>query len=257
MKKLTLLSLFFLAAGVFAGCSTPNERFQRAWYSVAPRIKQVRKPGRELADFAGEFHAQLDLAERYGGARIVYFGDSNAEYAARRRIMRQFNEVAVNLGIGGTATDDWVEFFESPAGQSVLQRIRAPGVLAVLSIGGNDILQNRRRNTAVNFRRLRTWLPNSLIILIPAVHSEALQSTLGRRPAEIRGEIRVVNALAGSIWQQDVIDTETALRGAGSTAAAPGILRDAVHYSPAAFSLIIRTVNEYFRVAFARKSGNS
>lgn len=254
MKNRILLVASTLFAAVFLdSCVSPNQRFQKVWYDgVRPGVRTPGSPGRTMADFTREFNAQLDLAERYGGPRIILIGDSNAEYAARRRIMRRFDTVAVNLGIGGTATDDWVGFFRSAAGAQILRRITMPGRLVVISLGGNDILQNRRKRTAANYAVLRSMLPQSLLVLIPAVHAEALRGATGRSPAELRADIERVNRSGTSLWGERVIDTATALRAPGSGSAAPGILRDAVHYSPAAFDLIIQTVNQYVKNSMRR-----
>jgi GDSL-like Lipase/Acylhydrolase family len=246
--KLKHLLILLLPALLACGSFSPNTRFQKVWYDVErPRVALVRSPARTLSDYTAEFRAQLELAELYGGPRVVLIGDSNAEYAARREIMTEFETVAVNLGVGGSATDDWVKYFNTEPGGSIRERLQKPGVVTVLSIGGNDILQGRNRNTAANYARLRTWFPDSIIILIPPVYTDFVALTTGRPAPKIKNEIDGVNLMAAQLWGVRLIDTATALRLPGSEAPVPGVLRDAVHYSPAAYDLIVRTVNAMVR----------
>lgn len=247
MKKIKMISAALLVALLAPACMTPNQRFQKAWYDGARHVYRVpRTEARSIAEMDGEFRAQLALADRYGGARVIYLGDSNAEYAARRRTMAKFDEVAVNIGVGGTATDDWTRYFEQ-AGAPLRERIRASGALVLISLGGNDVLQDRLHRTTANYRKLRAWFPRSMVVLIPPIHVEGMFRATGKSRSRVRSEIEQVNRSAAAVFGADVIDTGAAFRAPGGEAHG-GVMRDPIHFSDLAYQIIIETANEYLKL---------
>ena len=118
-----------------------NKLFQYAW-QLAKRLS-TRKTGLglNLADYKNRIIPQIKLARLFGKIDLIVLGDSNAENLNTIDNMIQLGQglsgVSINIGIGGTRVDQWVQFLESVDGIEVLQAIREFSPIVIVNIGGD------------------------------------------------------------------------------------------------------------------------
>lgn len=224
-----------------------NKLFQYAW-QLAKRLS-TRKTGSglNLADYKNRIIPQIRLARLFGKIDLIVLGDSNAENLNTIDDMTQLGEglsgVSINVGIGGTRVDQWVQFLESVDGLEVLQAIREFKPIVIVNIGGNNALQQRMEGLGNWFDRLIGLLPNAYGCLCPPIHLSYLQGVADTQKLKIN--VATVNGEIARVFKTRCIDLYTPFLSNGGEAYIT-VLQDAVHFSDEA--------DRKVRIPFLRKA---
>jgi hypothetical protein len=135
----------------------------------------------------------LQWAKILTDLNCAIIGDSNAEELKDYESMRRFAKPSVNLGVGGTRTDTWLEFLcNTPKGSQVLEIIREiPNVL--LNIGGNNILQGKFDILETELKALNGLIKNPVFITIPYIYADLTSKLIGKSKDAILNEIVLAN----------------------------------------------------------------
>ncbi len=208
-----------------------NKLFQYAWRVAKGFLPRKTGSGLNLADYKNRIIPQIKLARLFGKIDLIVLGDSNAENLNTVSNMVQLGEglfgVSVNIGIGGTRVDQWVQFLESVDGLDVMQAIREFSPIVIVNIGGNNALQNRMEGISNWFDRLIILLPISSGCLCPPIHASLLKDVTDVQKLKMR--VATVNAEIMSSFQ-DCIDLYTPFLSSNGEAYIT-VLEDAVHFS--------------------------
>lgn len=185
---------------------------------------------------------QMRLASLFGGAKFIVIGDSNAEnlntYPKRMRFAKEFG-ICVNIGIGGTRADSWVEFFTATTEGNQIYRMflamweKDRTIKVLFNIGGNNILQSKMDVVEGSLKKLYQLFPMSYNCLIPPIHLSLLEQIgcgVYTRRGLIDGVDRV-NNLIKTYWGKNTIDTYTPFMDKDTREAFLFVLQDAVHFS--------------------------
>lgn len=209
-----------------------NKLFQYAW-QLAKRLS-TRKTGSglNLADYKNRIIPQIRLARLFGKIDLIVLGDSNAENLNTIDDMVQLGEgltgLSINIGIGGTRVDQWVQFLESVDGLEVLQAIREFKPIVIVNIGGNNALQQRMEGLGNWFDRLVGLLPNAYGCLCPPIHLSYMQGVADTQKLKIN--VATVNGEIARVFKARCIDLYTPFLS-GNGEAYITVLQDAVHFS--------------------------
>lgn len=224
-----------------------NKLFQYAW-QLAKRLS-TRKTGSglNLADYKNRIIPQIKLARMFGKIDLIVLGDSNAENLNTVDNMAQLGEgltgVSINIGIGGTRVDQWVQFLESVDGLEVMQAIRDYNPIVIVNIGGNNALQQRMEGLGNWFDRLIGLLPNAYGCLCPPIHLSYFEKITDVQKLKIN--VATVNGEIARVFKIRCIDLYTPFLSNGGEAYIT-VLQDAVHFSDEA--------NRKVRIPFLRKA---
>jgi len=171
-----------------------NSTFQWIWFKVLRHFYK-RKNGitNTLEDYADYMLGYLQWAKILTDLNCAIIGDSNAEELKDYESMRRFAKPSVNLGVGGTRTDTWLEFLcNTPKGSQVLEIIRElPNVL--LNIGGNNILQGKFDILETELKALNGLIKNPVFITIPYIYADLTSKLIGKSKDAIVNEIVIAN----------------------------------------------------------------
>lgn len=209
-----------------------NKLFQYAW-QLAKRLS-TRKTGLglNLADYKNRIIPQIKLARLFGKIDLIVLGDSNAENLNTIDNMIQLGQglsgVSINIGIGGTRVDQWVQFLESVDGIEVLQAIREFSPIVIVNIGGNNALQQRIEGLGNWFDRLIRLLPEAYGCLCPPIHLSYLEKITDVQKLKIN--VATVNGEIARVFKSRCIDLYTPFLSNGGEAYIT-VLEDAVHFS--------------------------
>lgn len=224
-----------------------NKLFQYAW-QLAKRLS-TRKTGSglNLADYKNRIVPQIKLARMFGKIDLIVLGDSNAENLNTVDNMVQLGEglsgVSVNVGIGGTRVDQWVQFLESVDGLEVMQAIKDFNPIVIVNIGGNNALQQRMEGLGNWFDRLIGLLPNAYGCLCPPIHLSYFEKITDVQKLKIN--VATVNGEIARVFKTRCIDLYTPFLSNGGEAYIT-VLQDAVHFSDEA--------DKKVRIPFLRKA---
>lgn len=213
-----------------------NKIFQYAW-QLAKRLS-TRKTGTglNLTDYKNRIIPQIRLARMMGKIDLIVLGDSNAENLNTISNMTQLGEglsgISVNIGIGGTRVDQWVQFLESVDGLEVMQAIREDKPIVIVNIGGNNALQSRIEGLANYFDRLIGLLPTAYGCLCPPIHLSYLAGVTDIQNLKI--SVSLVNAEINRVFKERTIDLYTPFFSNETGEAYITVLQDAVHFSDSA-----------------------
>jgi|JI9StandDraft_1071089.scaffolds.fasta_scaffold05369_8 hypothetical protein len=224
-----------------------NKLFQYTW-QLAKRLS-TRKTGSglNLADYKNRIIPQIRLARMMGKISLIVLGDSNAENLNTISNMVQLGEglpgISVNIGIGGTRVDQWVQFLESVDGLEVMQAIREDKPIVIVNIGGNNALQQRMEGLGNWFDRLIRLLPDAYGCLCPPIHLSYFQGVTDTQ--RLKMDVATVNGEIARVFKSRCIDLYTPFLS-GNGEAYITVLQDAVHFSEEA--------DKKVRIPFLRKS---
>jgi hypothetical protein len=204
-----------------------NARFQWLWFKILSKFYS-RKSGNSgtLEDYAPYMLGYIHWAKRLTDLDCAIIGDSNGEELKDYESMRRLAKPSVNLAIGGTRADDWVEFFsQTEKGTQVLYAIHdLPNVL--INVGGNNILQDRFDILEPSIDILASYFSNPTFITIPYIYADLVSRLTGKSPDSIRNEIIQANEWIKQYRNIDI----TSFTGSGGE---PYwfVLKDLVHFS--------------------------
>lgn len=224
-----------------------NKLFQYTW-QLAKRLS-TRKTGSglNLADYKNRIIPQIRLARMMGKISLIVLGDSNAENLNTISNMVQLGEglpgISVNIGIGGTRVDQWVQFLESVDGLEVMQAIREDKPIVIVNIGGNNALQSRMEGLGNWFDRLIRLLPDAYGCLCPPIHLSYFQGVTDTQ--RLKMDVATVNGEIARVFKARCIDLYTPFLS-GNGEAYITVLQDAVHFSEEA--------DKKVRIPFLRKA---
>ena len=209
-----------------------NKLFQYAWQLVKGLSRRKTGLGLNLVDYKNRIIPQIKLARLFGKIDLIVLGDSNAENLNTIDNMVQLGKglsgVSVNIGIGGTRVDQWVQFLESVDGLEVMQAIKDFNPIIIVNIGGNNALQDRMEGLSNWFDRLVMILPTAYGCLCPPIHLSLLQAVTNIQELKIR--VANVNGEIMSSFGERYIDLYTPFLSKNGEAYIT-VLQDAVHFS--------------------------
>jgi len=204
-----------------------NKVFQFVWFMFfEKRIKENLTTdlfdGRMVS-----MNAKLKLTKWFGGAKVAMFGDSNKEAMDDYGTMKLFPEVTVNLGIGGTRTEQWVEFFKT-IGKDIYEQIKDKKI--VINVGGNNVLQGKMDVLESSYKELVSMFPNAFHVNIPSIHGELLFQDKDKLE-ELEKALVLANSIIESIVPKDKLIDIRGWTGTKQTEAIVGVHSDPIHYS--------------------------
>lgn len=155
--------------------------------------------------------------------KIIFIGDSRFEEIKFPEKLKEFR--VVNLGVPGSNTQYWIDFFNNPFFISDDQKI-------VLWIGVNDFLMNRNAEYVLDRTvKLITELHANQIIFLNQIKVEGMNRT------EINSEIGEFNKLLGNM-SIEIIDADSAFR----YASLEYIKSDGIHLTEKGNQAVIRLI---------------
>lgn len=168
-----------------------NKIHQFTWQIRKVFIKKTHNRFSSLEEEAYWMQHKINFAEIFGGAEVVFLGDSNGENISYNDLSL-FKPVSINLSKGGTRCDTWVNFFKSPKGMLIKDQLKDKKV--IINISGNHILQNSMDNFESSFNELFSMFPDAWYITVPQIHSELLEK-LGnlKNKEQLNKEITFIN----------------------------------------------------------------
>lgn len=209
-----------------------NKIFQYVWKIARGLSKRKTGLGLNLTDYKNRIIPQIRLARMMGKIDLIVIGDSNAENLNTIGNMIQLGEgldgISVNIGIGGTRVDQWVQFLESVDGLEVMQAIREDKPIVIVNIGGNNALQSRMEGLGNYFDRLINLLPTAYGCLCPPIHLSYLAGITDIQKLKIN--VITVNGEIVRVFKSRAIDLYTPFLSNDGEAYIT-ILEDAVHFS--------------------------
>lgn len=224
-----------------------NKLFQYAWQLAKSLSTRKTGSGLNLADYKNRIIPQIKLARMFGKIDLIVLGDSNAENLNTIDNMVQLGEglsgVSINVGIGGTRVDQWVQFLSSVDGLEVMQAIKDFNPIVIVNIGGNNALQQRMEGLGNWFDRLIGLLPNAYGCLCPPIHLSYFEKITDVQKLKIN--VATVNGEIARVFKTRCIDLYTPFLSNGGEAYIT-VLQDAVHFSEEA--------DKKVRIPFLRKA---
>jgi hypothetical protein len=171
----------------------------------------------------------IRLADFFGGATSVMFGDSEISTFDSYEVMKEFNSIVLNMGVPGTIADEWVLYFLTDKnGLKIYNKIRF--LKKAISIGGNYPLRNLMPLSEPGMKKLHLLFPDSWIMLIPPVFSTVL-SLVTKTKEQWDKEMNTIREYQKNIWIPRIIDTYTPFINPLTGEALPEVLRDMVHFA--------------------------
>lgn len=183
----------------------------------------------------------MRCARLLGGPRVILIGDSNAAALCRRKTMSLFDDVAVNLGVGGTVAEDWFKFFAATKEGQKLKRMMS-GARVIWNIGGNYCLRQMMDSMTIGMRALWQLFPLSWNCTIPPVHDNIIEELFGVPAHEIRENMGRINEVIHATWGPRVYDLYDLFHDHHEDGVYWWALRDIVHYSRYAAGIIVRLI---------------
>ena len=216
-----------------------NKIFQNLYFfGLKGWIKRKVGSGMSLHDYSSRMVWQWRLAKLFGGAKIVMIGDSNMEGFALFRFMRRWKSVAVNIGIGGTTADGWVDFLtQTDRGNWLRREILISGAKVLFNVGGNNVLQRSVGRLPANLKTLYSMFPSSWACLAPPIHLSFFASVID--PRILGDDIKKLNDAIRETWKSRTIDLYAPFINPVTGEAFAGILRDPIHFSDVTMAVII------------------
>jgi hypothetical protein len=204
-----------------------NKVHQFTWKIRKRFIKKTHDRFSSLEQEAYYMQHKINFARNFGGAKVVFVGDSNGENISYDDLSL-LNPISINISKGGTRCDTWVKFFKSAEGILIRDQIKKETV--IFNISGNHILQDSMDNFVGSFNELFQMFPDAWYITVPQIHS-SLIAAFGHKKSQsqINEEIRFVNSHIKNktnkhidIFPLTTIDGEEAIFG---------VHEDFVHFS--------------------------
>lgn len=225
-----------------------NKIFQNVWYFlIKGLVRRKTGPGTRLEDYAARFICMIQVAKLFEvifnvRVGLILYGDSNEEFFAQFRFMKRWPVLAINIAIGGMRADSWNDFFNSPGvGQWVYAELRKfvnGGAKVIQNVGGNNVLQRQMNILEPALVSLKKLMPESFACTTPPIHLSFF-AALGWPKDVIETDIKKCNSLIAGLWGQKTIDLYQPFIDASTGEAYPFILRDMVHWSDFAETVIL------------------
>jgi hypothetical protein len=219
-----------------------NRFFQWLWYAVIKWLITLTKEDIDnpVDHYYNRFIGQYQLALLFGGAKTIYFGDSNCEVSANLNAMQKFSKLTLNFGKGGSTAGNWVNFFQTKNGKKLYELIKDKTI--IINLPGNNVLQKQMDSVVTDMQALIALFPSAWWCTIPPIRSWMFQAIDKQEDPEYwdRSVIacnRIIKTLAGLRY----IDIYQALKDAPQ-AIYEISLSDAVHFSYFAVGCIIRVI---------------
>ena len=89
-----------------------NKIHQFLWKILKNFLSKPKPLLSPLEDLAPMMQKKIDFANYFGGAKVVFLGDSNGENISSDDLS-MFKPVSINLSKGGTRADGWLKFFKT------------------------------------------------------------------------------------------------------------------------------------------------
>ncbi|MCB1306181.1 MAG: SGNH/GDSL hydrolase family protein [Leptospiraceae bacterium] len=204
-----------------------NFLFQSLWFLLHGLIPRKIGRGDRLIHYSPRIVAQLLLSYLFGGPRIALLGDSNSAVFSRWTVMIRFDVVAVSIGVPGTRMDQWADFFETKTGRFVLWLLRP--AIDFVNLGGNNALHRKAEIIESASSRVKSFLPESWIILIPPIHVDYFSILVP--PDSLQKDINRINKALRKEWAPRVIDPSPLVDRDSDGIPDEGALGDPVHYA--------------------------
>ena len=228
-----------------------NKLFQFVWYFfVKPFVPRGSKTiVNPVIRNERRIRAQVRLAKMFGGIDGCMAGDSNGEVFARFSVMRKFSGLVINISQGGSTASDWIDYFaDTTSGGRVYSDIMGDCADAIVwNIGGNYILLGRLDDAAHGITTLHRLFPFAWWCTIPPLY-DAVLAALSKLASFPERDQRYydegtlyVNGIISTVCRPMVIDIYKAFCMVSGDPI-PGALKDMVHFSNQAVTVIRRVV---------------
>ena len=182
---------------------------QYYWGFTKVFYKNYTGDSTKLENHSNKMLKQIEAAMLFGNIDLFIIGDSNAANLNKLKPMLQLSQYGsvVNIGIGGTTSTDWNEFFKTANGRTIFNIIKANNSKVVFNIGGNHVLQHSESDAPFGLQDLKNLFPESYNCLIPPIRYSLISGILNRSPIELKQGIQKVNMIINNLWTNRVIDT--------------------------------------------------
>jgi hypothetical protein len=224
---------------------TLNKIYQWTWFKLIMKLTPTisGKMGPERSHKRNL--RQLSMSKLFGGPDAVILGDSEIAMFNTYTTMKQFGNVVLNMGEGGTTPADWIKYFLGP-GREVYKAIK--NLKVVISIGGNCSLKSDMGQIPDLLKVLRSMFIRSCIILIPPVHAKWLEklSEMAGAPKSREQwikEMDTIRTAQRSTWSPFVVDTYSPFLDHDTGEPDPLVLCDMVHFSKFTVDLVRKVLN--------------
>jgi len=225
-----------------------NKIYQFMWYKIARMLIPV---GKDLNGFIRNhkrIRAQLALSRLFGTIHGVLLGDSEHGQFDYYGVMSKFDDLTLNLAIGGTTPKDLMEYFTG-IGKDVYLKIKKHSARKIISTGGNCSLRCQMSEIPGTLQEVHGLIPDSIIILIPPVYSGIIAkiyaaAKIDKPESQVLAEIDTIRRAQRSIWSPFVIDTYTPFLDPRTGGPVFGVLQDPVHFGRAVVDLIQKIYNK-------------
>lgn len=222
-----------------------NYIYQNLVYLIKTLIPRKIGLGISLADYSRRMFFKVKLAKFFSGRKMLILGDSNAEnlasYSDCLRFGKYLKSIVVNIAIGGTRADTWVEFFlNTKEGKELYEEVKNYDII-LFNIGGNNVLQNKMDVLEKSLKKLKELFLQSYNCTIPPLHYDLLSMPMNKPKDKIRQDVLKANELIRKVWKDKTIDLYNLFVDANGY---PYIFthEDAVHFS--------QFVDEKIRIPF-------
>lgn len=234
-----------------------NILFQTTWFwfvkpFVKTRIKKSDDQLTRLIKSYRHFEWQKRIADFYGGALNVVFGDSNMGVFSKFKHMIKFIEITFSFGVGSTRWEDWYKFFtKTKEGKKVYTWIYK--LTKFEGLGGNDAIYNSMATAEEYAKRMALLFPDSFRTTIPPIREWLVNDEIlkGRTPEEFQDDMNKLNVITTNVTAKDhLIKLHKLFLDSKTGEAVPKTLRpkNPVHFSDWAVDIIVKIFNKIERV---------
>jgi len=212
------------------------------WYKIIIKLIPVGKDKNGFIRNHKRINAQLYLAGIFGTIKCILLGDSEHGQFDKYDVMKEFDDLTVNLSISGTTPLDLYNYFMT-TGKDIYQKVKLHSATKFISTGGNCSLRNLMIEVPESMINVHNMLPESIIILIPPVYTGILAKLynmvkIDKPESQIVSEINIVRNFQRSIWSPCVLDTYTPFVDPQTGLPLLGVLKDPVHFGRQVVDLI-------------------
>lgn len=194
--------------------------------------------GVSLVDYSKRMIVKMRLSKIFSGKKMLIIGDSNAENMSSFQDLNRFGKylqsIVINIGVGGTKADDWLDFLENTNEGKKIYEIAKDFDIVLFNLGGNNVLQNKMSILEKSLIGLKDMFPNSFNCTIPPLHYDLLEPQEEKQKKNIQKNIQknvlLANKIIKDIWKEKTLDLYNLFVDSEGK---PYIftLEDAVHFS--------------------------
>jgi len=168
-----------------------NKTFQWLWFKILSKFYPRKTgDGSSLWDYKPYMVGYLTWGKRLANLQACIIGDSNGEELKDYESMRRLKEPTVNIAIGGTRADQWMEFIKNDSKIKTL----LSGLKIISNVGGNNILQDQFDKLEPSVKWLSEFFGDRYYpVTIPYIWAELISKLTGKNENIITNQIHQAN----------------------------------------------------------------